>query len=203
MPPGIVWWGGWAGVVAGVMWVLSALLIFLATPQKISFNSFSDYLVPIIFLVAYLGTMVTILGLHYLQSESGRYGRLGAAGSLITFIGYAIVFVVVTVGILAGGASLLSVRLAGAAAVTIGSILLGATIIRTRILPWWCGVLLIIAFPLGDLSNEVLKGSEGILLGVLWGVVGYALLSRSGTVADQPSHVNRTSEKISSLQSGE
>ena len=62
--------------------------------------------------------------------------------------------------------------------------------IRTRILPWWCGVLLIIAYPLGDLSNEVLTGSEGILLGMLWGAVGYALLTRSGTVADQPSRLN-------------
>jgi hypothetical protein len=185
MPPGIVRWGGWAGVVAGVMWVLSAILIFLATPQRISFNSFSDYLVPIIVLVAYLGTMVAILGLHYLQSESGRYGRLGAAGSLIAFIGYAIVFVVATVSILEGGASLLSVRLAGAAAVLIGSILLGAMTIRTRILPWWCGVLLIIAFPLGDLSNEVLRGSEGILLGILWGLVGYALLSSSSALDQQ------------------
>ncbi len=185
MSSGIVRWGGWAGVVAGVMWVLSAILIFLATPQRISFNSFSDYLVPIIVLVAYLGTMVAILGLHYLQSESGRYGRLGAAGSLIAFIGYAIVFVVATVSILEGGASLLSVRLAGAAAVLIGSMLLGAMTIRTRILPWWCGVLLIIAFPLVDLSNEVLRGSEGILLGILWGLVGYALLSSSSAPDQQ------------------
>jgi hypothetical protein len=182
MPPGIVRWGGWAGVVAGVMWVLSAILVFLATPQRVSFNSFSDYLLQIILLVAYVGTMVAILGLHYLHSESGRYGRLGAAGSLIAFIGYAIVFVVVTVSILEGGAALLTVRRAGGAAVLIGSILLGAMTIRARILPWWCGVLLIIAFPLGDLSNEVLRGSEGILLGILWGVVGYALLSSSSAL---------------------
>ena len=62
--------------------------------------------------------------------------------------------------------------------------------LRARILPWWCGMLLIIAFPLGDLSNAILEGGEGILLGILWGVVGYALLSRSGTVAEQPSRVN-------------
>ena len=190
MSSGIVRWGGWAGVAAAVMWVLSAILIFLATPQRVSFNSFSDYLLQIILLVAYVGTMVAIVGLHALQSECGRYGRLGAAGSLIAFIGYAIVFVVATVSILEGGASLSTVRLAGGAAVLIGSILLGAMTIRTRILPWWCGVLLIIAFPLGDLWNAVLRGSEGILLGMLWGLVGYALLSRSGAVVEQPWHVN-------------
>jgi hypothetical protein len=177
------------GVVAAVMWALSTILILLAMPQRVSFDSFGDYLLQIILLVAYAGTLAAILGLHVLHSESGRYGRLGAAGSSITFIGYAIVFVVVAVSMLEGGASLLSVRLGGASAVLIGSILLGATVIRARILPWWCGVLLIVAFPLGDLSNEVLWGSEGLLLGVLWGLVGYALLSRSGTVAEQTSHV--------------
>ena len=186
MSSNVVRWGGLAGVVAAVTWALSAILILLATPQGVSFNSFSDYLLQIILLVAYVGTLIVILGLHALQSKSGRYGRLGAAGSLITFIGYATVFAVVIVSILEGGATLLLVRLAGASAVLIGSILLGAMTIRARILPWWCGVLLIIAFPLGDLSNAFLRGSEGILLGILWGLVGYALLSRSGTVAEHP-----------------
>ena len=190
MASNVVRWGGFGGVVAAVMWVLSAILIFLAMPQRVSFNSFSDYLHQIVLLVAYAGTLLAIVGLHALQSESSSYGHVGATGSLITFVGYAIVFVVVIVSILEGGASLLTVCLAGAAAVLIGSILLGAMTIRTRILPWWCGVLLIIAFPLGDLSNAVLEGGEGILLGMLWGVVGYALLSRSGTVAEQPSPVN-------------
>jgi hypothetical protein len=186
----VVRWGGLAGVVAAVMWVLTAILIILASPQRISFSSFSDYLLQIVLLAAYAGTLVAVLGLHALHSGSGRYGRLGAAGSLLTFIGYAVVFVVIVVSILAGGASLLPVRIAGATAVLIGSILLGAMVIRTRIIPWWCGVLLIVAFPLGDVSNAVLEGSEGILLGILWGLVGYALLSQSGTVAQQPSRVN-------------
>jgi hypothetical protein len=190
MSSNVVRLGGLGGMLAAGMWVLSAILILLATSQRVSsFNSFSDYLLQIILLVAYAGTLLTIVGLHALHRESRHYGWLGTAGSLVTFIGYAIVFVVVIISILEGGASLLSFRLAGAAAVLIGSILLGAMTIRTRILPWWCGVLLIIAFPLGDLSNAILEGSEGILLGLLWGVVGYALLSRSGTVAQQPSRV--------------
>jgi len=191
MSPSVVRWGGLAGVVAAVMWVLTAILVLLATPRRVSFESFSDYLLQIVLLVAYAGTLIAILGLHTLHSGSGRYGRLGAAGSLLTFIGYAIVLVVTMISILEGGASLLTVRLlAGATVVLIGSILLGAMVIRARIIPWWCGVLLIVAFPLGDVSNALLEGSEGILLGVLWGLVGYALLSRSGTVAEQPSRAN-------------
>jgi hypothetical protein len=83
-----------------VMWMLSAIVILLATPQRVSFDSFSDYLLQIVLLVAYAGTLLAVLGLHTLHSGSGRYGRLGAAGSLITFIGYAIVLVVIIISIL-------------------------------------------------------------------------------------------------------
>lgn len=71
MSSNVLRWGGLAGVVAAVMWVLSAILILLATPQRVSFDSFSDYLLQIILLVAYAGTLVAILGLHALQNESG------------------------------------------------------------------------------------------------------------------------------------
>ena len=85
MPPGIVRWGGWAGVVAAVLFVLAGiLLILIAPPQRGSFNSFSDYLSAIILVVAFGLTLVVIAGLHALQS--GRYGRLGAAGSLMSFL---------------------------------------------------------------------------------------------------------------------
>jgi hypothetical protein len=117
-------------VVAAVLWVLAAILIILTTPQRVSFNSFGDYLLQIVFLVAYACTLVAILGLHTLHSGSGRYGRLGAVGSLLTFIGYAIVFVVIIASILEVGASLLTVRLAGASALLIGSILLGGSYAR-------------------------------------------------------------------------
>ena len=51
-------------------------------------------------------------------------------------------------------------------------------IIRTRVLPWWCGVLLIVAFPLGDVANELFGSAENLLLALLWGSMGVALLSR-------------------------
>ena len=50
-----------AGVVAAMMWVLSAILNILATPQRVSFDSFGDYLLQIVLLVAFAGTMVTIV----------------------------------------------------------------------------------------------------------------------------------------------
>jgi hypothetical protein len=115
----------------------------------------------------------------------------GSRRKTVTFIGYAIVLVVVAASILEGGASLLTVRLAGAAAVLIGSILLGAMTIRTRMLLWWCGVLLIVGFPLGDVSNAIVaEGSEAFVFGILWGLVGYALLSSSSALGQQPTRVS-------------
>jgi hypothetical protein len=104
------------------------------------------------------------------------------------------VVVVAAASVVAGAAVLQPVRLAGATAVLVGSILLGAMIVRARVLPWWCGVLIIIGFPLGDFSNAVVRGGEGIVLGIVWGLVGYALLSARGAVAEpvaeRPSRVS-------------
>jgi uncharacterized membrane protein YeaQ/YmgE (transglycosylase-associated protein family) len=53
------------------------------------------------------------------------------------------------------------------------------------VLPWWCGVLLIVGFPLGAILDEIVaRGSEGIVFGIVWGLVGHALLS-SGSALDQ------------------
>jgi hypothetical protein len=61
--------------------------------------------------------------------------------------------------------------------VLVGSILLGAMTIRARILPWWCGVLLIVGFLIGDiLEMVVVVGSENIVFAIVWGLIGSALL---------------------------
>jgi hypothetical protein len=182
MSSGIVRWGGWAGVVAAIMYVLAGTLILIAPLQRV-FGSISEHLIEVILVVAFAVTLVVIAGLHGLQSR--RYGRLGAAGSSITFIGYALIVVVTAVTILVGGEALFAVRLIGALAILIGSVLLGAMSLRARVLPWWCGVLLIVGFPLGDILDEnVARGGEEIVFGIVWGLVGYALLS-SGRAPDQ------------------
>ena len=176
-------WGGLAGVVTGVVFILAGILILLTASQRGSFGSFTDYLIEVILIAAFAGTLVAIAGLHALQR--GHYGRSGAAGSVMTFIGYALVVVVTAASILAGGEALHDVRLVGGLTVLVGSILLGAMTLRARVLPRWRGVLLIVGFPLGDILDElVASGGEAVTLGILWGLVGYALLSR-GAVAEQ------------------
>ena len=42
----------------------------------------------------------------------------------------------------------------------------------------------VVGFPLGDFSNAVVRGGEAIVLGIVWGLVGYALLSARSAVAE-------------------
>jgi hypothetical protein len=86
----MVRWGGLAGLAAGLMYLLSGILTLIAAPQII-LGSLSYYLIEIVLVAAFALTLVTIVGLHALQR--GRYGRLGTAGSLLTFVGYALVLV--------------------------------------------------------------------------------------------------------------
>jgi hypothetical protein len=180
----LVRWGGAAGVAAAVMLVLVGILILVAPHQRGIFDSFSDYLIEVILVVTFVGTLVTIVGLHVLHTGSGRYGRLGAASALITFLGYALIIVVTAASALAGGQVLHYVRVTGGLAVLIGLVLLGVMILRTRLLPWWCGVLLIVGFPVGDFLDNVAAGSEALVFGIVWGLIGYALLSARGPLTE-------------------
>jgi hypothetical protein len=189
MSSGMVRWGGLAGLAAGVVFLLSGILTFVAPPQRVP-SSFNDYLLEIVVVAAFVLTLVTLAGLHAAQRHSGRYGILGVAGFWLTFLGYVVVMVTVHLTLLAGDEPILSVRLVGGLLVLVGSILLGAMTIRARVLPWWCGVLLIVGFPLGDFLNNVAVGSENIVLAIVWGLISSALLSLRGTVAEQPSRVS-------------
>jgi hypothetical protein len=162
MSSDMVRWGGLASVAAGVMFMLSGILTLIAPPQRV-LGSFSDYMIEVVIVAAFALTLVAIAGLHALQSE--RYRLLGAAGALLTFVGYAIVLVTVHVTTLAGGEPIFSVRLVGALLVLVGSILLGAMTLYARVLPWWCGVLLFVGFPLGAFLER--KRETRIILAIL------------------------------------
>ena len=74
-----------AGVVAAVMWVLSFILIQLTSLPSV-FESFSDYLIEVVLLVGYAGTIGAIVGLYsgtacpakpqWALRETGSFGLL-------------------------------------------------------------------------------------------------------------------------------
>ena len=149
-------------------WILYALGVF---PNPVA--SFG----PVV-LAAYIAVPVAVLGIHALHNGKPRYGQLGTVGTVMTFIGYAVIAVVTAINMVQGHRSLQTVRISAAVVLLIGSALLGVIIIRARLLPWWCGVLLIVAFPLGDVANAIFSSAEKLLLALLWESSGVALLSR-------------------------
>jgi hypothetical protein len=175
--------GGIAGVLAAALLILSAILYQLNPVQR-TYDSATSYLYLGLGLAAYIAVIVAALGIHALHSGTPRYGRLGVTGVVLTIAGYAIIAVMTVISMVQGHASFLTVRLAGAGVLLVGSVLLGVIIIRARLLPWWCGVLLIVAFPLGHFANAIFGAAENLLLALLWGSVGIALLLRREGVAD-------------------
>jgi hypothetical protein len=176
-------WGGIAGIVAAALFIVSAILEQLSPLQRI-YDSVASYLYLGVVVAAYIAVIIAVLGIHALHSGRPRYGRLGTTGTVLTIAGYLIMIVVRMIGMVAGRESLGNVRIGAGLAVLIGSVLLGVIILRARILPWWCGVLLIVAFPLGDVANAIFRAAENLLLALLWGSVGVALLARREGVAE-------------------
>ena len=176
-------WGGIAGIAAAALFIVSAILEQLSPLQRI-YDSVASYLYLGVVVAAYIAVIIAVLGIHALHSGRPRYGRLGTTGTVLTIAGYLIMIVVRMISMVAGRESLGTVRIGAGLAVLIGSVLLGVIILRARILPWWCGVLLIVAFPLGDVANAIFSAAENLLLALLWGSVGVALLARREGVAE-------------------
>ncbi len=176
-------WGGIAGVAAAALLILSTIL-YLLSPVQRTYDTVTSYLYLGVTLAAYIAVIVAVLGIHALHSGSPRYGRMGTTGTVLTVAGYAIIAVMTVISMVQGYASFQYVRLAGAGVMLVGSVLLGVVILRARLLPWWCGVLLIVAFPLGHFANALFGAVENLLLALLWGSIGVALLSRREGVAE-------------------
>jgi hypothetical protein len=80
----------------------------------------------------------------------------------------------------------------GALVAASGMVALGIATIAAPVLPWWCGAALIVG-GFGFVGPMlVLSGTgflTGLLAGVAWAVVGYALLRAASHHAQQPSRV--------------
>jgi hypothetical protein len=172
-----------AGLAAAGLLILSAVLGQLSPAEGIV-DTPAEYLYRAVVVLAYVGVIIAVLGIHSLHAGSSRYGALGTAGAVITIAGYAIIAVITLIATFRDFEYLLTVRIGAAALVLVGSLLLGVIIIRAKLLPWWCGVLLIIAFPLGDVANALFSSAENLILALLWGSMGIVLLSRRQGAAE-------------------
>ena len=163
----IIRWCGPSAILAGVLFVVNGLLT-VTNPQLPFLNTMST--------VAVLLMVVGLAGLHALQR--GRAGLVEVVG-----------FYAVIVGTLAQLLSLVYLGflvMVGALVILLGLALYGIGTVRARVLPLWCGMLLIatlpIAIPLGPFTN--------VWFGLVWLALGYMLWLRKGVATESPSRVN-------------
>lgn len=158
-------WEALGAVLAGVAWLASFAVSseVLGSPSYVAEGTFA---------VALLGTLVGLVALHTRQSRS--YGTLGLAGFLAAAAGTALVLLNVLL-ISLGRRDLLDLLLGlGFLGMLVGFVVLGVATIRGKVLPGWCGVALIVALPVAAALGDY---GGGMVLGLLWLALGYALWS--------------------------
>ncbi len=182
-------WVMHAGLCSVVLFPVTKIAMSKEVAHRIVVRLY-PYIPTIFGLLPLVGTMAAIVGLHAVQRE--RYGLLGALASLIAFAGVAIILVGALLDVVAGqrypvvASSILSV---GILVGSVGLLALGSITIIARVLPWWCGALTILGSPFFARFLFFFAGfqlSES-LVGVAWGLVGYALLREAG-VRQAPQH---------------
>ena len=183
MSPKIVKLGGLAGILAAALFLIAAAIDQIA-PVDVVYDSPNEYAHLAVSTAAFIAVVVAVVGVWALKSRTGRLRRLATAAAWMTGLGYGLVALLNVVNLLVGGRSLNNVRLGFALVMLIGSVILGVVVLVTQVLPWWCGVLMIIAFPLGHFANALFPSAESILYVLLWGSVGVALLSRANAPAE-------------------
>jgi hypothetical protein len=210
MPSGLVRWGAYAAMLGGLVWALFPLATVLVSMDSTQPGSLSHIGAALVYwlmgVLPLLLLLIGLVGLHALHS--GAYGRLGNVGFFVSFLALALMFLGNAVEVasvtLRGSESAVghSMFLIGFLILLVGSVLLGIAIFRTRRDPSSRigGLLLIAALPLGILLAVVLGAiaprtdlgfwaAITVPYGVAWLLLGQALMSASGTVAEQTSRV--------------
>lgn len=172
-------WGGLGAMLAGIMWIALGLIPLVILGQVALYfggvATAEDYLLEILFSIASLGMLAGIVGFHARQAPS--YGRPGTVGFYAAFIGIFFLLVSTVATIVVGREVLDWLFVMGFLGTIVGFFLLGTATLRARVLPRWCGVLLIAAvfgipvyFTLGNYGGA-------ILYGLVWLALGYAIWS--------------------------
>jgi hypothetical protein len=164
--------GGFAAMLAGLVFLVDEILN-LSNPIP--------YL-DLAFIFAMLLVSVGMVGFHTLQK--GSYGLLGEVGFYAVLVGI-LAQVVGLALLLAGSTALLWLVSVATLGVLVGFVLYGGATLQAGVLPYWCGVAFVVAFPVA-----VLLGVYAYFwLGIVWLALGYVLWTRRGEASEQPSRV--------------
>ena len=168
--------GTFGALLAGVAWMVLGIVDVATVGGRGSEILSSAVLAETLYMVALASTLGGMVGLHDRQTPS--YGMLGTAGFSGALTGIVLLLVGNVLTILLGGlfvrAFLDPVLGAGLWSVFVGFVLSGAATLRLKALPGWCGAALIICLPLAIILGDY---GGGIVLGLTWLAVSYALVS--------------------------
>ena len=197
MPVRIVKIGGLAGLLAAILFIITAAIDQVA-PIGLVYDSVNEYIYSAVSMVAFLAVVVAVVGVRALTSRSGKLERLSTVAAWLVGLGYGFVALLNAINLIQGERTLNTVRLGAALVMLIGSVILGVVVLLTRVLPWWSGVLLIVAFPLGHFANAVFPSAENVLYVLLWGSIGFALLRHAEVPAARlaPSQIPDVSQHV-------
>ena len=184
--------GGVAGVAAGAAYYAAGVadLLSLAPgtarwPGPVVFASSPDYLVQVLLVAGLAGTPLAVAGLLLRarwRSARGRgRGWLWAVGSSAVLLGHALLLLSALTALTRGAATGPAPFAVGYPLALVGAVVLGGTavVLDARVLPRWCGLLLVFGYSLAALPGASWAGSW-MMLGCVWASVGYALLLSGG-----------------------
>ncbi len=183
--------GGLAGLAAGAAMYAAGVADLLLAPEvarwpgPVVLSSFSDYVVQALLFVGLAGTLVSLAGLlgASLRSARGRHRGWGlAVGSSSALLGHALLLYGALTTEARGAAAVPDPLAWGYPAALVGVVVLGTAALDAEILPRWCGLLLVLGYPLAALPWGSWAG-EWMMLGSVWAAVGYGLLLSGGVCA--------------------
>ncbi|MEK7328896.1 MAG: hypothetical protein AAB217_26930 [Chloroflexota bacterium] len=152
--------------------VLRPLLTF-ASPVEV-YNLYGR-----VFNLVYLLFLPAILGLHHLHQGTGK--RLEPWGFGLLVVGLLATFIGVAGDYWLDGITFF-LELLGLLILSIGAVVYGVAIVRSKVLPGWCGWLLVSCLPgvfvFLQLIGHIPSGPT-LPFAIVWLVIGYLLLRKS------------------------
>lgn len=162
--------GGLAAAIGGTMQAARVVVGYLsADPDYWDCNSSPDYAQNALDGVGFAFLALGILAVQARQGAAG--GRLGAGGAVAGALGSVAIAISNPLEHCARFPAIGFV--AGVVLLTLGTLMLGASILRAGVLPRWCGVALLAA----AIAPMPLQDNGILLAGLLWLAVGMAVFT--------------------------
>ncbi len=191
---GLIRLGGLVAMVGGLAATTMGLAVWLSGPPyswtiphlESASNAAIQTLVNVsdVFLIA--GALATIVAFRTLHGEF--YDAMGSMVSLVVFFGVALLLVLALGDVLRWTPWFSTSPAGGYTLAALGGMGLGVVTMARRVVPWWCGIALIVGSP-GLAFAGLLGGLFAAVAGAAWALVGFAVFRAGARRSQQTSRV--------------